>query len=602
MTEYRPPLMDMQFALQELVDLPRLCDLSEADSIGEDVVFAALEEAGKFASNVLSPLDAIGDRQGLVFSEGEVRTPAGFRDAYRAFVDAGWNTLSCPVEFGGQGFPRAVAALIEEMWRASSVAFTGCMTLTRGAIEALDVRGSEELKHRFLPKLIQGEWTGTMNLTEPQAGSDLSAIRTLAKRQEDGTYRVFGQKIFISWGRHDLTENVIHLVLARTPDAPAGAKGLSMFLVPQNLVGPDGSPGAPNDVRCISIENKVGQHAAPSTTMAYGSAASDGNGDGAIGYLVGELNRGLEIMFIMMNEARFAVGLEGLSASDRVLQTASAYARDRIQGFETGGDPSVRVPIIRHPDVRRMLMRMKSASEGMRALAVVVAAALDISQSEPDDAAREEARAFVDLMTPIFKGWNTEVSNELAAQGVQIHGGLGYMNECYGAQHWKDARITTIYEGTTAIQANDLVGRKIARDGGAAAARLIAAIRETAVGLESETSLEAIGASLSDAADALSFCVDYVTSTYAERPDEVAAVAVPILHAFGVAAAGWQLGRSALAAQGKLETGQYDDSFLRAKIQTAGFFSDQWMPEIAMQVARVRNGGASTLELNEEWF
>jgi len=600
MTQYQAPLMDMQFALSELVDLPRLCDLSDAEGLGEEVVFAVLEEAGKFAANVFSPLDQVGDRQGLTFRDGEVATPEGFAAGYHAYVEAGWNTLSCPVEFGGQGFPRAVAALVEEMWRASNVALTGCMALTRGAIEALTVRGSEELKALFLPKLVRGEWTGTMNLTEPQAGSDLSAIRTQAQPHGDGTYRVFGQKIFISWGRHDMAENIIHLVLARTPDAPAGAKGLSMFLVPQIMVEPDGSLGAANDVHCLSIERKVGQHAAPSTTMAYGAGPDADGGDGAVGYLVGELNRGLEIMFVMMNEARYAVGLEGLASSDRILQTASAYARERIQGFAVGGDPSVRVPIIRHPDVRRILMRMKSASEGMRALAVTVGAALDMAHADPDAAARDEARAFVDLMTPVFKGWNTEVSNELAAQGVQVHGGLGYMEECYAAQHWKDARITTIYEGTTAIQANDLVGRKIARDDGLAARRLIAQIRALAGDLEAVPDLAGIGSALSQATDALEFCVGFVVETFAQKPNDVLAVAVPILHVFGIASAGWQLGRCALAAHAGLEAKRWDRSFLEAKIRTARFYADQWMPEIAAHVARVRNGGASTLALPED--
>ncbi|MBO1361702.1 acyl-CoA dehydrogenase [Acetobacter sacchari] len=570
----------MTFALTHLIDLERVLALYPETDLDRDTAIATLAEAARFAEMVIAPLDAVGDREGLQYRDGEVTTPTGYREAYSRFIEQGWHALPCDPHYGGQGFPRAIAAMAEELWRSSNMAFTGCMTLTHGAIAALEARASAGLKERFLPALVKGRWSGTMNLTEPQAGSDLSAIRTLAAPSADGTYRVKGQKIFISWGRHDLTDNIIHLVLARTPNAPAGVRGLSMFLVPQQLLDQDGNPGPGNDVRCASIEVKVGQHSAPTTTMLYGSEPTDSGEEGAIGYLVGDLHKGLEIMFIMMNEARFGVGTEGLAATEHALQTARSYARERIQGSEAGSASDVKVPIIRHPDVRRMLMRMKAAAEGMRALCVVIGAAIDQALRSSDAQQRNEAQHFVDFMTPIFKGGNTEAANELTSLGVQIHGGFGYMEDCPAARHWRDVRISAIYEGTTAIQANDLVGRKIARDGGAQARKLATQMRDVGEAACTHEDLVALGAALVTGADTIDTVTNILLDRYGHSQPDVLLVSVPILELFWIAAIGWQLGRGALAAQGALAAADSDQTFLRAKIVTANFFAQHWMPQM----------------------
>ena len=450
MPVYLAPLEDMRFALRDLVELDTLL-VDHPAGLTPDVVDSVLEEAAKFASGVLAPTDRLGDREGARWNPDGVVTPTGHLDAYARFVDAGWHALPCAPEYGGQGFPRVVSALVDEMWRSSNLALTGCVALTRGAIEALVLRASDDIRRLYLPPLVAGIWTGTMNLTEPQAGSDLSAVRTRAVPQGDGTYRIFGQKIFISWGEHDMSENIVHLVLARTPDAPPGVKGISMFLVPKFLPGADSTVGERNSVRCISIEDKVGQHGGPTATMVYGAdEPGPDRAPGAVGYLVGELHQGLETMFIMMNEARFNVGLEGLAVSERAYQTARAYARERTQGSEAGASSHEKVAIIRHPDVRRMLMHMRSCTEAMRAVAVVLAAQLDEQQEHGHGGQHASAaRAMVDLLTPIMKGWNTETAVRLTSLGVQIHGGMGFMNECDAAQHWKDSRILPIYERST---------------------------------------------------------------------------------------------------------------------------------------------------------
>jgi alkylation response protein AidB-like acyl-CoA dehydrogenase len=600
--DYQTPLADMQFVLSELIDMESVLALYPDSGLTADLVDSVLTEAARLAEGVMSPADETG-KSGVQWKDGAVITPPGYRDAYSQFVEGGWHSLSCRPEYGGQGFPRAISAIVDEMWRGSNLALNGCMTLTRGAIEAIELRGSDALKSTYLPKLIRGDWTGSMNLTEPQAGSDLSAIRTRAEPQPDGSYRLFGQKIFISWGRHDLTDNVVHLVLARTPDAPEGVKGISLFLVPQQFPDADGNAGERNDVHCAAIEKKIGQHGSPTCVMLYGSGEYPvGGQNGAVGYLVGDLNRGLEIMFIMMNEARFGVGLEGLAGSERALQTARAYARERIQGSEVGGTPGVKVPIIRHPDVRRMLMRMKSATEGMRALSAVLAAAIDRMHASADAADREDARGFVDLMTPIFKGWNTEVAVEVATMGVQMHGGMGFMDECTASQHYRDVRIMPIYEGTTAIQANDLVGRKIARDKGASTMRLAEAIRTTASELNAVPGLASIGGTLSSAAQAIEEVVAFILDNYDSNPREVLGVAVPILQLFWLASVGWQLGRSALAANRRLSRSADDVAFLKTKIITAHFFAEHWMPAIDGLLGEVRNGSSSLLQIPDDQF
>ena len=571
MSEYIAPLKDMQFILQEIAPLKELAAVPEFQEVNLDLATAILEEAAKFANGVLSPLNAVGDREGCRWSDSAVHTATGWRDAYRRFTEGGWNGLSCSCEFGGQALPRVVSALVEEMWNGSNVAFALCPMLTHGAIEALHLRGSDAQKRMYLPKLVSGEWTGTMNLTEPQAGSDLSAVRTRALPQPDGSYRLHGQKIFITYGEHDLTQNIVHLVLARTPGAPEGVKGISLFVVPKFLVDDHGNPGARNDVRCVSIEHKLGIHGSPTAVLAFG------DNDGAVGWLVGEENRGLEIMFIMMNAARFSVGLEGIGLSERSTQRAVAYARQRLQGSELGAASRQKVAIVRHPDVRRMLMLMKSRTQSMRALAADVALSMDLAHHHPSPAVRTEHQAFVDLMIPVVKGWSTESAVELASLGVQVHGGMGYIEETGAAQHFRDARITPIYEGTTGIQAADLMGRKIARDGGTAARTLLARMQGVAQALaqDGDEQLSAIATALSDAVTWLASAVDFVVSTYEADVRRASVGAVPLLELFGVVAGGWQMARAALAARRLLATGKGDTGFLTAKLLTARFYADQ---------------------------
>ena len=450
MSTYSAPVRDMQFAIEELADLKTVASFSGYEDATPDLVNSVLEEAAKFAGGVWAPLDRVGDVEGARWNDGQVAMPDGFHAAYRQFVEAGWNGLRFGAEYGGQGLPKLVDAAVMEMWNGANLGFSLVSLLTQGAIEAILLRGSEAQKQKYLPRLVIGEWTGTMNLTEPQAGSDLALLRASAVPEGDH-YRIRGQKIFISFGEHDLTDNIIHLVLARTPNAPAGVKGISLFLVPKFPVDDDGGLGERNDVSCVSIEHKLGIHASPTATLAFGDKG------GAIGYLLGEENRGLESMFIMMNEARFAVGMQGVAIAERAYQRALAWAKERLQGKDAANGGHV-VPIIRHPDVRRMLMSMKSRTEAMRALAYVVAGLLDTARRHPDALARARAQALAELLIPVVKGWSTESAIDIASIGLQIHGGMGYVEETGAAQHLRDARITTIYEGTTGIQAIDLVG------------------------------------------------------------------------------------------------------------------------------------------------
>jgi alkylation response protein AidB-like acyl-CoA dehydrogenase len=598
MSTYRAPLAEMHFVLHELAGLEQVAQLPGFEEAAPDVVTAILDEAAKFAAEVLDPLNRPGDREGARrLDDGTVRTPAGFKEAYAQFCENGWNGLTKNPEFGGQGLPHVVSAAVEEMWHASNLAFDLCPLLTQGAIEAIDLVGTDEQKQRFLPKLVSGEWTGTMNLTEPQAGSDLAAVRTRAVRQPDGSYRLAGSKIYITYGEHDYTDNIIHLVLARTPDAPEGVRGISLFIVPKHIVGPDGKPGARNDVHCASIEHKLGIHASPTCVMVYGEKG------GATGYLVGEENRGLEYMFIMMNAARFSVGLEGVGVGERAYQRAVAYARERVQGKAVGLDKAAKAgPIIDHPDVRRMLMTMRAHVEGTRAVAYVTAAAIDNARRHPDPAARRAHQAFVDLMIPIVKGHATEVGQEIASLGLQVHGGMGYIEETGAAQYVRDARITTIYEGTTGIQANDLVGRKTVRDGGAAARAVIVEIEKTAAQLtgNADAGLHPVGAALAESAVALEDAVAWVLKSSASHSRAVHAGAVHYLRLWGLAASGWQLGRSALAAARKLTADEGDAGFLRAKIATARFFAATLLPQAPALARTLMHGGETALEVPAE--
>ncbi|MDB5799768.1 MAG: acyl-CoA dehydrogenase [Rhodocyclales bacterium] len=591
MSEYVAPLKDMQFVLHELAGLNELAALPGCEEVSPDLVDAILEEAAKFASGVLSPLNQTGDREGCRLTGNEVATAKGWQEAYRQFAESGWTAVAAEAEHGGQGLPTLISTALNEMWKAANLAFSLCPMLTNGAIEALVLRGSDELKATFLDRMVSGEWTGTMNLTEPQAGSDLSAVRTRAEPQADGTYRIFGQKIFITYGEHDLTPNIVHLVLARLPDAPEGVKGISLFVVPKFLVNADGSLGPRNDVRCVSLEHKLGIHASPTCVMAYGD---DG---GAIGYLVGQANHGLAIMFIMMNAARFAVGLEGVAIAERAWQRALEFSRERVQGYDPAEKGAARVPIIRHPDVQRMLMLMKSQTEAMRALAYVVAAATDRAERHPDELVRTRAQGFVDLMIPVVKGWCTETGIEVASLGVQVHGGMGYIEETGAAQYLRDARITTIYEGTTAIQANDFIGRKIARDKGAAIGLVLVEMRETAAACTviGGEHFGRIGASLNTGANALASSVVWLLRTYPEMPGEAHASSVPLLRLAGIVFGGWQMARAALAAHRRIGAGDADKIFLEAKINTARFYADHVLAQADGLAHCVIHGAAITL-------
>ncbi len=590
---YAAPLQDMQFALEELAGIDEIARLPGCAEATADVVAAILEEAGKFASGVLAPLNASGDRAGCAWNDGAVTMPAGFGAAYRQFADNGWMGLGHAPAFGGQGLPRVVAAAVREMWKSANHAFALCPMLTDGAIEALELCGSPEQKALYLPRMVAGAWTGTMNITEPQAGSDLALIRTRAEPQADGSYKVFGQKIFITYGEHDMAENIVHLVLARLPDAPPGVKGISLFLVPKFLVNADGSLGARNDVTCASIEHKLGIHASPTCTMSFGDHG------GARGELVGKPNEGLKYMFVMMNAARYAVGLEGLGLAAAATQKAVAYARERVQGRAIEGSDAP-VAIVRHPDVRRMLMLMKAHTEAMRALAYVVAAAQDRASHHPDAAERRRNQAFVDLMTPVVKGWLTETANQIAYLGVQVHGGMGFIEETGAAQFMRDARITTIYEGTTGIQANDLIGRKIAREGGATLKTVVAQMQATQAQIAAcdDADCRAIAAALDEGIAAVAAAGEHIVAHYGADVRAVAAGAAPFLALLGSVAGGWQMARAALAARAKVGAGE-TAPFYAAKIKTARFYADHVLVEAAGLARRVAAGGASVLALDD---
>jgi alkylation response protein AidB-like acyl-CoA dehydrogenase len=573
MSAYQAPLKDMRFVLKELAGLDEIAKLPGYEDATPDTVDAILEEASKFASEVLDPINYSGDRQGSVWKDGAVTTPKGFKEAYKQYVSGGWGALPFAPEHGGQGLPKLVATAVEEMLTSSNMSFSLCPLLTQGAIHALELCGSDALKKAYLAKMIEGSWTGTMNLTEPQAGSDLALVKTRAKKSGDH-YLISGQKIFITYGEHDMAENILHLVLARTPEAPEGVKGISLFLVPKIL--PDGKR---NSARCASIEHKLGIHASPTAVMVF---------EDAVGYLVGEENKGLSYMFIMMNAARFSVGLEGVSISERAFQRALAYARERLQGRDLAGGGGA-VPIIRHPDVRRMLMLMKSQTEAMRALAYVVAAAMDFAHKTGD----KKHQAFIDLMIPVVKGWSTETGIEIASLGVQVHGGMGFVEETGAAQYLRDARITTIYEGTTGIQAMDLVGRKIAREGGATAKAWISEVKK----LDSKLSGHPeIRKALAEGCKAVEECVEFIVS--AKDPRAQFAGAVPFLKLMGIVAGGWQMARAVVAAS---KPGG-DEDFKKAKIATARFYADHVLVQAPALRNTVVNGAAGVMALSEDQF
>jgi len=589
---YRAPVKDMLFVMKELAGLDAVAALPGFEDAGYDTAAAVLEECARFNENVVAPLNRVGDLDPSSFADGRVRATPGFKEAFQQFAEGGWQGLQHPVEFGGQGLPKLIGAACGEMVNSASISFALCPLLSDGAIEALLTAGSHEMQQAYIPNLISGRWTGTMNLTEPQAGSDLSLVRTRAEPQGDGTYKVFGTKIFITWGEHDMAENIVHLVLARVTGAPEGVKGISLFVCPKVL-----ADGTRNDVHCVSIEHKLGIKASPTAVLQFGDHG------GAVGYLVGEENRGLEYMFIMMNAARFGVGVQGIALAERAYQQAVAYARDRVQSRPVDGSTPGASAIIRHPDVRRMLMTMRAHTEGCRAMALVAAAAYDAAHAHPDAAARKQNQAFYEFLVPLVKGLSTEMSLDVASLGVQVHGGMGFIEETGAAQHLRDAKILTIYEGTTAIQANDLVGRKTARDGGATARAIAAQIEATEGELNASGSAAALAMArhLGAARRAFLDVVDFVLAKVRSEPNAVFSGSVPYLMLAGTAVAGWQMARALLVAEQRLAAGE-DPEFMKAKIATARFYGDHLLVRCGGLRDAIVDGAESVTALELEAF
>ena len=594
---YRAPVKDMLFVMKELAGIDAVAQLPGFEEAGFDTAQAILEECAKLNEDVVAPLNWTGDTDPSHFQEGRVTATPGFKDAFVQYTQAGWQGLHHPADYGGQGLPKLIHAACVEMVNAANTSFALCPLLTDGAIEALLTAGSEAQKATYIPKMIDGTWTGTMNLTEPQAGSDLAAVRTRAEPQPDGSYKVFGTKIFITWGEHDMAENIVHLVLARVAGAPEGVKGISLFIVPKFLVNADGSLGARNDVHCVSIEHKMGIKASPTAVLQFGDHG------GAIGYLVGQENRGLEYMFVMMNAARFGVGVQGLAMSDRAYQRAVAYARDRVQSRPVDGSVAGAAPIIHHPDVRRMLMTMRATAEGCRAMALVGAAAFDAAHHHPDAEVRQQNQTFYEFLVPLIKGYSTETSLEVTSLGVQVHGGMGFIEETGAAQHYRDAKILTIYEGTTAIQANDLIGRKTSRDGGQTAKGIAAqiALTEQALAARPSAHAQAFAARLKAARDDFLAVVDFVAGQTKASPNAVFAGSVNYLMLAGNLVAGWQMGRALIAAEDRLAQGE-DAAFMQAKVVTARFYADHLLTRTSALRAAVIDGHAGVNEMSLEAF
>ncbi|MGT2504485.1 acyl-CoA dehydrogenase [Bradyrhizobium guangxiense] len=543
---YRAPINDMLLSLNHGAGLKAAVEAGHYGDFDMDIAAAVLEEAGKFATDVLAPLNKVGDEHGIKLDDGKVTTAPGWPDAYKRWTEGGWNAVSGPEDFGGQGLPIAINAACTEIWSAANVAFGLCPLLTASAIEALDAHGSDELKRIYLEKLVSGAWTGTMQLTEPQAGSDVGALRTRAEKQADGTYRIKGTKIFITYGEHDMTDNIVHFVLARLPDAPAGTKGISLFLVPKFMVNADGSLGARNDIFASGVEHKLGMHASPTCTMTMGDHG------GAIGFLIGEENQGMRCMFTMMNQARLGVGLEGVGVADRAYQQALAYAQERKQGRAVGNKGDGSDAIFVHPDVKRMLMRMRAQTAAARTICYATAVAIDVSTRAKDPKVRADAAARAALLTPMAKAYSTDIGNEVAYLGVQIHGGMGFIEETGAAQHYRDARITAIYEGTNGIQAIDLVTRKLAANGGASVWALLDELAATAKQVEAsnDPAFGTTGAKLREALEALTRSSKWLLERVTSAPNEALAGATPYLQQFGATLGGCLLAAEALAAKG----------------------------------------------------
>jgi alkylation response protein AidB-like acyl-CoA dehydrogenase len=597
---YTAPVQDLLFAMQHVADLDAMAQWPGLEDAGMETAQAVLQECARFNESVLAPLNRVGDVQPPVLHNGAVTASPGFAAAYAQFAQGGWQGLQHPTEHGGQGLPKTIGAACAEILNSANMSFALCPLLTDGAIEALLTAGSPALQASYLPKLVSGEWTGTMNLTEPQAGSDLALVRTRAEPQPGGHYRVFGTKIYITYGEHDMATNIVHLVLARLQGAPEGVKGLSLFVCPKYLVQPDGSLGERNDVHCLSLEHKLGIKASPTAVLQFGDGISTPAGAaGAVGYLVGEANRGLEYMFIMMNAARYAVGLQGIAVAERATQKAMQYAYERVQCRPVDGSVAASVPIVQHPDVQRMLLTMRATTQACRAMALAAAAAHDAAHHHPDAAARTLHAARYEFLVPLVKGYSTETAQEVTYLGVQVHGGMGFIEETGAAQFYRDARILTIYEGTTAIQANDLVGRKTVRDGGSAARALVADIATTIAALQASASpqAQAVAKHLQAARLAFEDAVAWVLAHAKTQPHAVYAGSVPYLMLAGSLVAGWQLGRLLLAAQNQLAApGPHDEVFLSSKVLAAHFFAEHVLVAAPVLAQRIVHGAGSVVQ------
>ena len=594
---YVAPLKDMLFNIEHLANIEQIAQIPGFEDAGLDTAQAVLEESAKFSEGVLAPLNWEGDKNPSSWKDGVVTATPGFKAAFKQFADGGWQGLQHPTAFGGQGLPKTIGAACGEMVNSANMSFALCPLLSDGAIEALLTAGSDELKATYLENLVSGKWTGTMNLTEPQAGSDLAAVRTRAEPQADGTYKVFGTKIYITWGEHDMAENIVHLVLARVAGAPEGVKGISLFVVPKFMVNKDGTLGARNDVHCVSIEHKMGIKASPTAVLQYGDQG------GAVGYVVGQENRGLEYMFIMMNAARYGVGVQGIAIAEMAYQKAVQFSRDRVQSRPVDGSMPAAAPIIHHPDVRRMLMTMRAYTEGCRALASTAASAFDAAHHHPDAEVRKPNQAFYEFMVPLIKGYSTEMSLEVTSLGIQVHGGMGFIEETGAAQYYRDAKILTIYEGTTAIQANDLVGRKTARDGGQTAKGIAQQIETTEAELIASGSAQAVVVAqrLKAAREAFVQVVDFVVSNTKVNPNAVFAGSVPYLMLAGNLMAGWQLARALLVAEKAVAAGT-DVPFMRAKITTARFYADHLLTKASGLRDSIVDGADSATALALDAF
>jgi alkylation response protein AidB-like acyl-CoA dehydrogenase len=593
---YTAPIAQLRFALDSIADLPNLYGKSVFADFTGDLSHAILEEGGKFARDVLAPLNRVGDTEGARLENGAVRLPKGFVEAYAKFVDAGWNSVTGVTEFGGQGLPHTLGVALQELWQSANMAFGLCPILSQGAIEALTAHGTLEQKKAYLPKLISGVWTGTMNLTEPQAGSDVGALKTKASKAADGTYKITGTKIFITWGEHEAAENIIHLVLARLPDAPPGTRGISLFLVPKFLPNADGSRGARNDLRCVGLEHKLGIHGSPTAVMSYGD-----NG-GATGFLISRENKGMAAMFTMMNAARLNIGVQGVAIAERAFQQAFAFARERRQGKPYGlqHEAAEMVPIIFHPDVRRMLWTMKALAEAGRAICLSTAMAIDQTRHGETAAERATAKAREELLTPIAKAWSTDAGVEAASLGVQVHGGMGFIEETGAAQHYRDARILPIYEGTNGIQAIDLIGRKLALENGEAVRRHLNDVSNTAAACEREPALSAIGDELRRAASAAESATAWLQERMRTSPSDALAGATPYLEMMGLVTGAHLLGKGALVARSRLARGDADKAFLETRIAVAQFFAGQLLPQAQSLLGPVTRGTAGPFALSAD--